>query len=801
MAKVDGSLRSLLQGVSQQSPQNRLPGQCSEQINMSSNPVVGLTRRAPMEEIAKLFNSSATTQWYDFDLGGTGQQYVAAIQSGVLRVFDLTGTEKTVHDPNSTLSYLTGGPIAGSTFEGTTYIADKAAIPAMTSSTQSYITTGALVYALGGQYGRVYQIDINWSGSPISVSYTSPDGSTGSDSTKVTTTYIITQLVAALNANGTFTGSFSATQATDVIYIKKTASPTTEIFQVSVQDGDGGTNLYVVNNQIKDAANLPRYAPQGYLVTVSGDPAQNVDNYYLQFNSIKSGTTMGNGFGIDGTWDECVAPSVNFNINKTTMPHQLTYNSGADDFTWDAVTWADRGAGDDITNAKPSFIGRAINDITYFQGRLMFLAGPACILSQTIDLEKSTPISFWKDSATQLVDTDRIDIQSTAKGVKSMLKATPYNRDMIIWSNRGQFILFGVNALTPTNCSLVLTTVFDTAETAAPTPSGKNVFFPFNYGNYTGIKEFYTTPALDANDARGISLHIPTYMPGNPVFLTSSPSFDILLVQTDTSQSTLYTYEFVWNDMQKIQSSWSKWEMPLSIVYSWIFEAQMYMISKSGNNYLLNTVQLDLQNDTGLTYAVRLDRKKHTTVASTTLATPYSVPVSDPTTIVFVQGEGCPNPGMRAWVSSYDAGTDTYTFHQNMGGGTVYYGVKFTSTYIPTEPMIKDQDNIKINTGKLRVSKFFVTTSLTSKFWSTVSSDYFDDITYEWSARKVGDAADLVGTPCITSAVYQVPFRENIDNAIITLYSDDFGPWTMNDIQWKGQYTHKGQRIVTGGQL
>ena len=45
MAKVSGSYKSLIRGVSEQVPEERLPGQHAAQDNMLSDPVRGLIRR------------------------------------------------------------------------------------------------------------------------------------------------------------------------------------------------------------------------------------------------------------------------------------------------------------------------------------------------------------------------------------------------------------------------------------------------------------------------------------------------------------------------------------------------------------------------------------------------------------------------------------------------------------------------------------------------------------------------------------------------------------------------------------
>lgn len=46
---LEGTIQSLLQGVSQQVPRERQPGQLGAQLNMLSDPVSGIRRRPPGE--------------------------------------------------------------------------------------------------------------------------------------------------------------------------------------------------------------------------------------------------------------------------------------------------------------------------------------------------------------------------------------------------------------------------------------------------------------------------------------------------------------------------------------------------------------------------------------------------------------------------------------------------------------------------------------------------------------------------------------------------------------------------------
>lgn len=882
--KVDGSLRSLIQGVSQQPARNRLPGQCTAQDNMSSNPVTGLTRRPPMEEIAALFEETDDVQFYDFDLG-EGNQFVLAATPGELRAFGMDGDEKVVtdidlatatvtitiatpaviswtthgrkagdivvfttdgalptgivagtkyyvssaglaagtfriaptkadalagtgtinttgtqsgtHTGTSKFNYLDGGDLAFTTLDDITYIANRSTVVTMDTATKGYVETGSLVYLLGGQYGRVYRINVEWSGATVTVTYTAPDGGSAVHSTQITTEYIATQLETALNASGTFTGSFSVTRVSDVLYIKKTASPTTEPFKVTVADGDGGVYMLVVNNTIKNANSLPRYAPHGYVVTIKGTETDTADDWYVEFVAEKDDAgalpALGDGFGRNGIWAECVAPANKYKFDLTTMPHILEYDFDLDEFDFGRGLWEDKAAGDEDSNASPTFVDRTIEDLAYFQGRLVVLSGPATIMSRN-----NNALNFWLNSATILGDNDRIDVQSTAKGVRKMLKAIPHNRDLVIFANKGQFIIFGRNAITPRNAAMVLSTDFEADMTASPVGAGKNIFFAFKFGSFTGVQEFHTQDGVDADDARPITQHVNKYLEGNVQTMTSTSNFNILLVQTTIGQDVIYLYEYTWIDDRKVQSSWSRWIMADPVVYSFITESVVSLITKRDNNYILNKIDLDVQTDTGLSYNVRLDRKIYIPAVDFTVAAPYDVPVDDPEDIIFIQGEGCPTPGLVAWVDDYDAGTDTYTFDRDMEGGTVIAGIRYRSSYIPTNPDVKDSDGVVIGTGKLKVSKFLVNCQNTGKLFARVFSDYFSDRVMEFTGLFVGDPGGAVGEAAISDTTYIVPFRENVDNAEVEYYSESHLPFTLTDIQWNGQYTKKGKR-VTGG--
>lgn len=810
--KVDGSIKSLIQGVSQQPSRNRLAGQCTLQENMSSNPVDGLSRRPPTQFIANLFTQTGDVQFFDLDFGAD-DKYIMAAGNGFLRCFALNGTEHTVTDTTSGFPYIDGSSLELQTIKDKTYIANTTKVPAWASGTSPVQNYNSIFFVLGGQYGTKYSVTVNWrETSPtgparsITVSSTTPDGGSASDSTKIATDYIADQLVTALNATtaSSFNTTFTITRNTngDHVLIAWTSPSRTDQFEVIVSDGAGQTGIFACNNLVTDVSKLPKLAPQSYVIDVRGDPNSISDDYYLKFvipaDAGGTAPALGAGFGKNGVWKETVKPGIPYLLNLTTMPHVLTYDFTAKTFSFGLGTWKGRQVGDELSNEEPSFIGNTINDLGFFQSRLVMLSGPAFIASITNQFD-----DFFIKSATQNTETDAIDEESSAKGVTKMLKAIPFDRDLVIFSDKGQFIIFGRTSLTPQNSGLVLTTAFEAELRASPVAAGHNVFFAINYGEFTGIREFFTNAAADTNDSQAITRHVLKYIPGKILKLSSTSNFDLLLVQSDNDTKNLFPYEYIWQSTdglsRKVQSSWSKWLFSTNLKHFFFLQSVIYIVMKVGNNYTLESLDLNVQPDTGITYQTHLDRKRYLSGVHTTIVSLYADMPASIDDVVLVQGAGCPNPGLLAQIASYNSGTHTITLKHDMNGGTVIAGVRYLSRYQPTMPFAKDADGVKIGTGVLTVSKFIAQMQHTGDFFVKVFGKFRDDVVLRYSGFRVGNPNTVVGEAPIANLTQTIPFRDSTDNGEIEFYSNSHLPMRFSAIEWVGQYIKKGKRITGQG--
>lgn len=904
MAKVDGPISSLIQGVSQQPARERLPGQCELQENLSSDPVSGLTRRGPLEHIRSLLSSPDDYTFGDYDAGSLGH-FILAYKEDTIRVFNLDGTENTVVVEDSANDYI---PARGLNFigiDGNIYVVDPEKVVAMEDSSREYVEHAGLVFMLGGQYGRTYRIHVDWEvdNVPFSVTaeYTTPTGSNASHITNIATTYIINQLYndfqamgntalqtlfnnfntaidlyqqyyswRSCNVNGVigqYTGAtcsankgqyntgkaniatygqdilnqldtvdnvqlraivnaimtsasgnvaieeseqdtFNTHQSTynafissqdflnvfniekedDVLFFSWIDPTREDDFEIRIEDGDGGTNMFAVNNTIKDVGELPRFAPQGYIVRVSESKSAAADDWYLEF--LTTGDVeyeVGQGFGTEGVWIETVAPDVEYQIDADTMPHVLE-KTGETEFTLKAGEWADRSVGDDVTNPLPSFIGHTISDVGAFQGRLTLLSDVNIIMSRT---NKHT--DFFNQSATTLADDDPIDI-SSALGTYILRKMVPHNRDLIIFSDQAQFIVFGRNVLTPRNSSLVLTTEFEADLTARPVAAGRNIFFAFEYGQYTGIHEFFTDGGEDVNDSRPITQHVLQYLRGTASQMTSTTNFNKLVVSTDDDAKVLYVYEYIWVNREKVQTSWSKWRLPREVEHTFFVDNLLYVICKQGSDFDVFTLDLDDTKDDGVDYRIMLDEKIRVDTVNTEFDVPYTI--DDISNYVAVQGSGCPHPGMRVLIDSING--NTVNLKSDMNGGSVYFGKRYTSKYVPTSPFVRDRNNVKIGSGTLMIKQFTVHFDDTGYFRAEVTDKYGYSATVEYTGRVLGSPDNIVGESAVSSGSFSIPYKKNADNSQLEISTDSHLPMQLLEMEWSGQWRKKGKRI-TGG--
>ena len=380
----------------------------------------------------------------------------------------LTGTEKTVTSTNS-VDYLVA-TTPSTTFKATTiadytFIVDTDQTVAMDSTTSTDHSTSssavrAYVYIKQGDYGTDYKIELDGT----TYTETTEDGSESPERLQIDTEYIAEQLVTAM---GTPTNFETPVAKGSTIEIRRTDGAD---FEITTHDGLGDAGMKSVKDSVDLFTDLPLYCRDGRIVKVSGDVETNSDDYYVKF-SAKSPSSEP--FG-EGSWTETIGHGLEYKLDASTMPHVLIRESDGN-FTFKRATWSDSDAGDATTNPNSSFVDNKIANIVLFRDRLGFLSGENISLSETGEY-----FNFFRTTVTQLLGTDPVDVRASHNKVSFLKDAVPYNRNLILFSDRTQFMLTGGDVLSPSSVSISQETEFEVDNLASPIVSGRNIYFPFS---------------------------------------------------------------------------------------------------------------------------------------------------------------------------------------------------------------------------------------------------------------------------------------------------------------------------------
>ena len=817
--KADGSLKSLLQGVSQQPTRDRLPGQCTEQINMSSDPVQGLCRRPGDDLVARLSNVEAR-HWFDL-ITPDGQRFLGKVVLGGIEMYNLNGVQFPVVN-NSTASYWGPGTNVrwrSITIKDRTFIANTNITVRMRAEYGEYANAGvgagawrpgAIIQFLGGTYGRVYRVYLN--GTEVAA-YQTPDGSSGQHSQYVGAEYLAKVLRWLLeNPAGTtppawiyvsgggaeivtHTGAMSTgytfRRAGDILTIRKDNQSS---FGLTVSDDSGLTTMKALVDTVPDIADLPRFAPNKYIVRVAQE-ADPLEDLWMEFR-VEGVTAANSGFGLAGAWYEAVAPGASLGFDKSRMPKIMTFDGTT--FTISESEWEDRTTGTDTTNPLPSFVNSRIRDLGMFQGRLIILSSNSLAGSRV-----NKQLNFWMGSASTIKDTDPIDISSQAAYADVLRWIVPHNKDLVIFSERGQFIMFGRTAATPSNAALVLTTSFEADLDARPVPAGRNVFFATQFGQYTGIREFYTEGGSDINDTRPVTQHVKKYIQGSVTHMSSTSSYDKLFVHTDADPTKVYAYEYIWADQEKVQSSWSRWEFDTPITHSFFDFEQVYWIRRRPTgHYILSRMSLDNPEEAGAGYPVHLAERWDVFNVSNEFIIPYWFLGNEEITVI--QGEGCPHPGMPAAILSAEIvgspGMEEWhvTLREDMQGGNILGGATYNSEYWPSMPRLRDGAGDVIGNARLQINQFVVQTEDSVHMVGQKMAKWGNGPQVGFFGYSVNSPETIIGEPPLGDYQYRVPFKDKTDRAELRLFTRRHWPLSISEIEYEGTVNKRGKRITSG---
>lgn len=787
MTLITSSIPNLINGVSQQPATLRLASQAEEQVNFLSSVSDGLKRRPGTRHVAKIATTALSDAFIHAINRDASERYIVAVTATGVRVFDtLTGLEKTVNAPSG-VSYLTGGTktsFRAVTVADYTFIVNNTKTVLMDTATTPARPNNGLVIIRAGNYGKRYQVSIN--GVQYAVELT-PNGSDPSHAADIRTGAIALNLYNKLVASAAPAAGFSFTLSGDVITVTRvTATP----FSLDVNDDAGGINAYAVVSKVQRFSDLPRTAPNGFSVEVTGDNTSQFDNYHVTFTSE----------GTSGVWKETAKAGETFKLNPLTMPHVLVREANGT-FTFKPATWVDRKVGDKERVGDPSFTGRKITDIFFYRDRLGVLSDENVILTKQGEF-----FDFFRDTATTLLATDPIDLAVTNSRVSFLNHALPFSQSLMLCASGGQFMLRSGEILSAETAYIGQATEFNMTEGVRPVGVGQFVYFAVPKGTFSGVREYFVSDGGDQTEAIDVTSHCPRYLPDGIFKLAASTSEDMLVALSSKSPSSLWVYKFYFGESGKLQSAWSEWRFGADdtiLSVEFIESAMFLVISRSDGTYLerINIESGAVEAGASLPYHV--DRGLFLTGGVydavnnwTTFTLPYATS-SD--MWVFAGGGDAVLPETANLTFTRPTTTTVRVTGGNFVGRTLYCGVRFTSRYTFSTFYLRTQDAgggvLAMDDGRVQVRRMFLSFAESGFFRSISKPTGRDASIRDYTGRRLADASATLGGIELSDGRFSFPVMCRNKDANITIESDHFLPCAFTSAEWEGTYHTRARRV------
>jgi hypothetical protein len=544
MSLVNVNVPNLLNGVSQQADPLRFATQGGEQINGMSSIVSGLTKRNGAEFVCQLSRNSLRNRnpYVHFINRDNDEKYVVLFYGGLteptadirdygfLRVWDLkTGNEKKVYK-----RYEDDGLISSNT-------------PILT-----YGTNAGAPEAFGG----TDQEQVGF--------YGGASFYLGQNPKKNLKVFTVADSTFVLNTSRTVRTT-PATRPASLTNKTVNRSGTT----ATVNLGAGVLNTDVEIGEVIQVLGTTALAGS---VIVTGKPT----GTSFTFDTVDAGPV---------TYINNVSFEKGERLVPFDMPHTLIRQADGS-FLLERNYWNARGVGTGSSNPNPSFVGKTLNDIFMYRSRLGFLSDENVILS-----ENSQFYSFYRTELSTLLDSDPIDVSTSHSKVTILHNAIPFSERLVLFSDEAQFYMTAADILTPKTASIQQTTEFSVDKTAKPVVVGKNIFFPFNRGNFSGVMEYFITQDTLEFNGLDVTSPIPAYIRDRITKIVSSNNEQIVALITEDSQNTIYIYKYFTTEDQKLQSSWSKWELGSvdeKILGMEFIDNYLYLVVDKTSNETLN---------------------------------------------------------------------------------------------------------------------------------------------------------------------------------------------------------------------
>lgn len=505
-------------------------------------------------------------------------------------------------------------------------------------------------------------------------------------------------------------------------------------------------------------------------------------------------------------WVEDSAPRENTQINPQTMPHVLVKEKSGefsfgnfDDFNTEyAGALVRRTSGANETNPFPAFMGKKIDDIATFQGRLAILSDDQVSLSVT-----NQPNNWFRGTVTQLLSTSPVTVRSTATAANSLKYFVQHNNDLFVMGPTGQFKLDGSVAITPQNAALPQTSAYSMDQSTPPVVMGNEVYFPTSYGWSYGISRYEVNQEIDSQYlAKPMGDHVIGRLIGNCNEISTANNIG-LIMSRGAIENWLFTLEFYKYGDQSSLPAWGTWTLDwgarvigmrargdfIDVLATGATgsateqEVSIFRFNLFGNRKFYSSF-----GDTHLDCRVNFKQ------VTNTITIPDGYPVHKDLGLdgIVVVASNIYTGGD---VIPYTRNGNTITLSRNLGGTEgVTIGYPYKSTLVPPTIDSRDEAGVIQTQASLRITDWHAT--VTGHFTAQAMTTWGDlGPIFEWEGKQVGDPDFATDQINYSRRTVRIPYKHPNDQSDLVIATESHIGLDIHSLEWRGAYNKNGRRF------
>ena len=470
--------------------------------------------------------------------------------------------------------------------------------------------------------------------------------------------------------------------------------------------------------------------------------------------------------------------------------------------------WKPRSVGAADTNPMPSFVGNTIDGISFFKNRIIFTSRQNAICSQAGDY-----FNFFASTVITIVDSDPIDISASSLKPIRFKHLLPVPRGLLLFGDNAQYILeTTTEAFAPKTAEINLLSAFSLSDSISPVDIGPSYIFLEEGDKATAIYEMNIGDNVGGKPAvQELTRPIPYYIPAAVNNLKVSQSANTFAILSRQDLKSIYLYRF-FNGGENRISAWFRWVLP-GTIESFDFDQDiMYVVTKQGSGYVLNTMSLltETPNQSLLFEGEYLDVRLDYFDYNPTLVYKSA---TDTTRVCFKDGfENTEEQAVLMYLDPAIAGSfeeQTLQYDASAPTGEKYYlevdgnqttskfaiGYKYEATAeLPAFYYVKGEGN-KDTVNVPRINRLRINSYNSGPYRALVVSEGRDD--FSLSLPQINANYYLADNiPLIRNAESTVPILAKGNQFNFSLIADSPFPTAFTSVTWEGTYNNKGIQVL-----